>query len=106
MDGISYAKRVEEELCILSDKLKIIYNKYVFGNTEYAEDDVAVEACMNALTEAIDAVDELISSVTLEGWETANAKVSKECSRCTHFVGCERSLGGKICDEYEEGADS
>ena len=35
-----------------------IYNRYVFEDTDYADDDVAIEAVINALTDVLNDLDE------------------------------------------------
>lgn len=46
-----------------------IYNRYVFEDNDYAEDDVAIEAVMNALTDVTCAIYELKEKYTKGGEE-------------------------------------
>lgn len=42
---------VARDIQAFEKKVNEIYNRYVFEDTDYAEDDVAVEAVMNAVTD-------------------------------------------------------
>lgn len=61
-----YRKQSEVERLIetLERKIGTIYNRYVFEDTDYADDDVAIEAVMNALTDVSNEIDELKKKYT------------------------------------------
>ena len=59
--------QVAREIKALENKVGVIYNRYVFEDTDYADDDVAVEAVMNALTEALNEIAELKKKYTKGG---------------------------------------
>jgi hypothetical protein len=50
---------VARELKAFAEKVGRIYNHYVFEDTDYAEDDVAIEAVINALTEVLNDLSDL-----------------------------------------------
>lgn len=50
----------------LENEVGKIYNHYVFEDTDYADDDVAVEAAMNALTEVLNLIAEFKNKYTEE----------------------------------------
>lgn len=55
---------VLNEIEALEKKVGQIYNHYVFEDTDYADDDVAIEAVMNALTEVLNELAELKNKYT------------------------------------------
>ena len=57
---------VAREIKALGDEVGKIYNHYVFEDTDYADDDVAVEAAMNALTEVLNLIAEFKDKYTEE----------------------------------------
>ena len=57
---------VLNEIEALEKKVGQIYNHYVFEDTDYADDDVAIEAVMNALTEVLNELAELRKKYTEE----------------------------------------
>ena len=57
------ARDIEE----FEKKIDRIYNRYVFEDTDYIEDDVVIEAVMNALTDVINDFDELKRKYTESG---------------------------------------
>lgn len=57
---------VAREIEALENKVGKIYNHYVFEDTDYADDDVAVEAAMNALTEVSNLIVEFKDKYTEE----------------------------------------
>lgn len=59
---------VLNEIEALGKKVGQIYNHYVFEDTDYADDDVAIEAVINALTEVLNELAELKNKYT-EGEE-------------------------------------
>ena len=60
---------VEREIEGFEQKVDGIYNHYVFEDTDYSEDDVAVEAVMNALTEVLNGLDKLKEKFSEKGQE-------------------------------------
>ena len=61
LEEIEKAKRevAAEVIALMDKKVDLIYTRYVFGDTDYSEDDVAVECAMNMGTEFSLYVDEL-----------------------------------------------
>lgn len=57
---------VAAEIEMLENKVGKIYNHYVFEDNDYADDDVAVEAAMNALTEVLNLISEFREKYTEE----------------------------------------
>ena len=57
---------VAREIEALENEVGKIYNHYVFEDTDYADDDVAVEAAMNALTEVSNLIAEFKDKYTEE----------------------------------------
>lgn len=57
---------VAREIEALENEVGKIYNHYVFEDTDYADDDVAVEAAMNALTEVLNLIAEFKDKYTEE----------------------------------------
>lgn len=57
---------VVREIEALENEVGKIYNHYVFEDTDYADDDVAVEAAMNALTEVSNLIAEFKDKYTEE----------------------------------------
>ena len=55
---------VARELNAFAGKVGRIYNHYVFEDTDYAEDDVAIEAVINALTEVLNDLSDLCQKYT------------------------------------------
>lgn len=55
---------VARELKAFEEKVGRIYNHYVFEDTDYAEDDVAIEAVINALTEVLNDLSDLCQKYT------------------------------------------
>lgn len=55
---------VARELKAFEGKVGRIYNHYVFEDTDYAEDDVAIEAVINALTEVLNDLSDLCQKYT------------------------------------------
>ena len=60
---------VAREIEAFEQKVGQIYDHYVFEDTDYADDDVAIEAVINALTEALNELAELKKKYTEEGKE-------------------------------------
>ena len=68
-DGYAAIKReVAREIKAFEKKVGQIYNHYVFEDADYADDDVAIEAVINALTEVLNELAELEKKYT-EGGE-------------------------------------
>lgn len=59
---------VAREIEAFGEKVGKIYNHYVFEDTDYADDDVAIEAVINALTEVLNELADLNKKFT-EGEE-------------------------------------
>lgn len=59
-------EKVAREIEAFGEKVGKIYNHYVFEDTDYADDDVAIEAVINALTEVLNELDELKKKYTEE----------------------------------------
>ena len=57
---------VAREIEALENEVGKIYNHYVFEDNDYADDDVAVEAAMNALTEVLNLIAEFREKYTEE----------------------------------------
>lgn len=55
---------VAREIEALENEAGKIYNHYVFEDNDYADDDVAVEAAMNALTEVLNLIAEFREKYT------------------------------------------
>lgn len=63
-DGVTHKSGVAKDIEELEKEVGQIYNRYVFEDPDYTEDDVATEAAMNALTEVVNAIDELKKKYT------------------------------------------
>ena len=63
-DGVTPKSGVSKDIDELEKQVGQIYNRYVFEDPDYTEDDVATEAAMNALTEVVNAIDELKEKYT------------------------------------------
>lgn len=51
--GYRKASEVAREIEKIEQQVGKIYNRYVFEDTDYADDDVAIEAVINALTDVL-----------------------------------------------------
>lgn len=63
-DGVTPKSEVAKDIDELEKQVDKIYNRYVFEDPDYTEDDVATEAAMNALTDVANAIDELKKKYT------------------------------------------
>ena len=64
VDTVTLKSEVAREIEALENEVGKIYNHYVFEDTDYADDDVAIEAVINALTEVLNELDELKKKYT------------------------------------------
>ena len=64
--NVASKSEVERLIETLERKIGTIYNRYVFEDTDYADDDVAIEAVINALTDVLNEIDEFKKKYTEE----------------------------------------